>query len=313
MSYFDLQSLSSERRARQLLRRYGIEKKDLPFGKAKVFPPVSNGNQYSSYDYLNLRMHPIVLQAASDALTQHGMSATSSRVLSGELECHFNLEKKLSALYSQDSALLFVSGHTTNTSTVSSLVEPGDIIFMDQYAHNSLQIGASLSGSKSVRFRHNDIEDLSAKLKEHRAKYRRCLIITEGHFSMDGDIPDLGALCGLRDTYDGLLMVDEAHSLGVLGKTGRGVYEEQGIDPSRIDIWMGTLSKSLGSTGGFITANNDVIEHLRYFAPGFAFSVGINAPSCAAAESALDLIPTYTDRIQKLRLNSLYLWKLLFD
>lgn len=312
MSDFQLHSLSSERLARGLMARYGIREGDLPFGQGKYFP-TDNKKQFSSYDYLNLRMHPEVVEAAKDAIERYGMSATSSRVLSGELDCHLELEDKLASLYSQESALLFVSGHTTNTSTVSTLVERGDLIVIDQYAHNSLQIGASMSGAEIKLFKHNDVEDLSLILKNYRSSYERCLIITEGHFSMDGDIPNLPEICKQRDKFNCILMVDEAHSLGVLGENGQGIFEEKKMDPSRVDIWMGTLSKSLGSTGGFIAAKKSVIEHLRRFAPGFTFSVGINAPSCAAASCALNLIPKYKNRITKLRHNSLYLWRLLSD
>ena len=223
----------------------------------------------------------------------------------------FRIEDKLDSI--QESALLFVSGHTTNTTTVSTLVERGDLIVIDQYAHNSLQIGASMSGAEIKLFKHNDVENLSFILKNYRSSYERCLIITEGHFSMDGDIPNLPEICKQRDEYNCILMVDEAHSLGVLGENGQGIFEEKKINPSRVDIWMGTLSKSLGSTGGFIAAKKSVIEHLRRFAPGFTFSVGINAPSCAAASCALNLIPKYKNRITKLRHNSLYLWRLLSD
>jgi len=219
------------------------------------------------------------ISVTSFALQKHGLSTCASRVVAGELPDHTSFETKLANLYDKEAALTFVSGHATNVSTIAALVEKGDLIIADQLSHNSIQTGAKLSSARILRFKHNDPSHLLHLLRRYRHDYHRCLIITEGHFSMDGDIPDLQALCSMRDQFNALLMVDEAHALGVLGSRGLGSHEHLNIDPKSVDIWMGTLSKSLGSTGGFIAASRAVINHLRHSpgAPkdgGHSFDVG---------------------------------------
>ena len=299
--------LSSQRLVQRLMRRNGLKHSDLPFfSKADYIQPVEQ-RQYSSYDYLNLKTHPSVIEAACTALKEHGLSTSASRLMAGELRHHADLESCLAQIYGQESALVFVSGHATNVSTIAALVEPGDLVVLDQYSHNSIQMGVRLSGAKRLVFPHNDLECLQTLLKKYRTHYKRCLLVTEGHFSMDGDSPNLAFLLQLRDQYQALLMVDEAHSLGVLGQQGLGCHEQQGIDPSLVDIWMGTLSKSLASTGGFIAANRAIVQHLRLHASGFSFSVGLNAPCCAAALTALKIFLNEPERVASLQANSRYL------
>lgn len=305
--------MSGPRLTERLMKRFGLQDEDLPYCHSGSQSVIADDRQFSSYDYLNLRRHPQVLEAAAEALYAHGMSTTASRIVAGELDYHQRLENKLAAIYAQEAALLFVSGHATNVSTIAAIVEAGDLILLDQYSHNSLQIGARLSGARVLRFRHNDIDHLELLLSRYRKDHRSCLIASEGHFSMDGDMPDLAALCAVRDQFGALLMVDEAHSLGVLGQRGLGLHEAQQVNPAGVDIWMGTLSKSLGSTGGFIASRTEVIKHLRLYAPGFTFSVGLNAPSCAAAETALELMLEQPGAVQQLQQNSAYLWNKLRD
>lgn len=311
MSQNQLDWMSGPRLTQRLMKRFGLEASDLPYSKDGGQLAIDDCKQFSSYDYLNLRRHPRVLTAAAEALYAHGMSATASRIVAGELDYHHRLEARLAAVYGQEAALLFVSGHATNVSTVAALVERGDLILLDQFSHNSLQIGARLSGARVLRFRHNDINHLEHLLKRYRASHRACLIATEGHFSMDGDSPDLAALCDARTRFHATLLVDEAHSLGVLGTRGLGLHDQRAMDPGGVDIWMGTLSKSLGSTGGFIASRQAVVNHLRFYAPGFTYSVGLNAPSCAAAEQALALIGENVASVHRLQRNSIYLWNTL--
>lgn len=299
--------LSSQRLVQRLMRRSGLKVSDLPFFSSPGRVASPGQQQFSSYDYLNLKTHSHVIEAACEALREFGLSTSASRLMAGELPHHASLEHKLAGVYGQESALVFVSGHATNVSTIAALVEPGDLVLLDQYSHNSIQMGARLSGARRLVFPHNDCERLELLLDKHRSQHRRCLIVTEGHFSMDGDSPDLKDLLRLRDRHHALLMVDEAHGLGVLGCTGLGSHQQQGIDAADVDIWMGTLSKSLASTGGFIAAKRDLIQHLRLHASGFSFSVGLNAPCCAAANAALSVMLDEPERVASLQANGQYL------
>ncbi|MCP9859660.1 aminotransferase class I/II-fold pyridoxal phosphate-dependent enzyme [Cyanobium sp. Cruz-8H5] len=303
----EVPQLASQRLVERLLRRNGLKASDLPFFSKAERDNAPGQKQFSSYDYLDLKTHPLVLQAASEALKEYGLSTSASRLMAGELPHHAWLEAQLAEVYGQESALVFVSGHATNVSTIAALVEHGDLVIVDQYSHNSIQMGVKLSGARRLVFPHNDPAGLERLLVKHRRQYRRCLIVTEGHFSMDGDSPDIHSLLMLRDQHQAWLMVDEAHGLGVLGAGGLGSHQQQGIDPGRVDIWMGTLSKSLASTGGFIAAKQDVIQHLRLHASGFSFSVGLNAPCCAAASAALAVMRNEPERVAALQANGKYL------
>ncbi|MEA5400716.1 aminotransferase class I/II-fold pyridoxal phosphate-dependent enzyme [Synechococcus sp. BA-124 BA4] len=299
--------LSSQKLVQRLMQRNGLQESDLPFFSRSNYIQPLDQKQYSSYDYLNLKTHPSVIEAASVALKDYGLSTSASRLMAGELPHHAALESLLAQIYGKESALVFVSGHATNVSTIAALVEPGDLVVLDQYSHNSIQMGVRLSGARRMVFPHNDTECLQMLLDKYRSHYRRCLIVTEGHFSMDGDSPDLALLLRLRDQYQALLMVDEAHSLGVLGRQGLGCHEQHGVEPGQVDIWMGTLSKSLASTGGFIAASRAITQHLRLHASGFSFSVGLNAPCCAAAHTALKILLSEPERVATLQANGHYL------
>jgi 8-amino-7-oxononanoate synthase len=303
----EVSQLSSQRLVQRLMRRNGLQQSDLPFFLSSDQGVAPCQKQYSSYDYLNLKTHPQVLEAATEALQEYGLSTSASRLIAGELPHHAKLETLLAQVYAQESALVFVSGHATNVSTIAALVEPEDLVVLDQFSHNSIQMGVRLSGARRLIFPHNDIACLEMLLDKHRHRYHRCLIVTEGHFSMDGDSPDLKALLRLRDRHQALLMVDEAHSLGVLGSTGMGSHQHQGVNPGEVDIWMGTLSKTLASTGGFIAANREIVQHLRLHASGFSFSVGLNAPCCAAATAALNVMFNEPERVASLQANGRYL------
>ncbi len=262
--------------------------------------PVVN---FSSYDYLGLNGHPAVAAAAKNAIDRFGTSVSASRLTAGERPVHRDLEAALARLHGTEEALSFVSGHATNVSVIGGLLGPQDLIVSDALIHNSVVEGAKLSGAKRILAAHGDLDALERALKLNRARHRRALIVTEGLYSMDGDMPDLARLVVLKRRYDAWLMVDEAHSIGVLGATGRGVAEEQGIDPANVDIWMGTLSKTFSAAGGYIAGSRALIDILKYTSPGFVFSVGSPPPIAAAARTAICVMLAEPERLARLRGN----------
>ena len=264
---------------------------------------------FACYNYLNLCGHPKVSEAAKAAIDQYGTSASSSRIVSGERPVQRDLEIALAETYQVDDALVFVSGHATNVTTIGHLFDSNDLIIYDELCHNSALEGAKLSGARSLSFKHNDMQDLERLLKDNRMDYKRTLILTEGLYSMEGDTPQLQTMVDLKKHYHAFLMVDEAHATGVLGRTGRGIAEHQNVNTRDVDIWMGTLSKTLSSCGGYIAGSKKFIEYLRYTAPGFLYSVGLSPPLAAASIAALQLMHAEPERVQQLQENS----KLMFD
>jgi len=258
---------------------------------------------FGSYDYLGLNQTSQVAEAAKAAIDIYGTSVSASRVVAGERPLHRELERALADFYGTEDAIVFVSGHATNVSTIGTLMSEGDLILHDDLMHNSAIVGAKLSGATAKSFPHNNLEALQRLLVEHRAKYRNVLVVVEGLYSMDGDIPDLPRLVEIKNRFGAWLMVDEAHSLGVLGETGGGVAEHYGVPSTDIDIWMGTLSKTLGSCGGYICGSKELVMILKFQAPGFVYSVGMPAPAAAAALAALNLLKAEPDRVDKLRAN----------
>lgn len=256
---------------------------------------------FGSYDYLGLNQVAAVGEAAGQAIEKFGTSVSASRVVAGERVFHRELERRIASIYEADDAAIFVSGHATNVSTIAALLNQNDLVLYDAWAHNSVKMGAKLSGATIRNFAHNDSDALEAILKSCRHQYERVLIVVEGLYSMDGDTPDLERFIDVKERYQAWLMVDEAHSLGVLGKTGRGIAEEQNVDFSKIDIWMGTMSKTLASCGGYIAGSRALIELLKFKAPGFVYSVGMSAPATAAALKSIDIMEDEPERIQKLR------------
>jgi 8-amino-7-oxononanoate synthase len=258
---------------------------------------------FSSYDYLGLNGNPAIGAAAKAAIDRYGTSVSASRLTAGERQVHRDLEAALAQLHGVEDAVTFVSGHATNVSVIGGLLGADDLIVTDALIHNSVVEGAKLSGAKRILCPHGDIEAIERALRLNRRRHRRALIIVEGLYSMDGDMPELAALVRLKRRYDAWLMVDEAHSLGVLGDNGRGVAEEQGVDPADVDIWMGTLSKTLASTGGYIAGSRKLVELLKYTSPGIVYSVGTAPPVAAAALAAIELLQREPNRTAKLRQN----------
>lgn len=261
---------------------------------------------FSSYDYLGLNGHPKVVAAAKEAIDLYGTSVSASRLTAGERQFHRDLETALAGLHGVDDAVTFVSGHATNVSVIGGLLSAEDLIVTDTLIHNSVVEGARLSGAKRIQCAHGDLEAFERALRLNRMRHRRALIVVEGLYSMDGDVPDLSALIKLKQRYNAWLMVDEAHSIGVLGARGRGLAEEQNLDPRDVDIWMGTLSKALTSAGGYVAGSRQLIELLKYTSPGLVYSVGCPPPVAAAALSAITMIEEEAWRLQKLRENGQY-------
>ena len=261
---------------------------------------------FSSYNYLGLCGDPRVSQAAKDAIDRYGTSASASRLVAGERPIQRELEEAIADLYEVDDCVVFVSGHATNVTTIGTLFGPKDLIVHDSLSHNSVIEGIKLSGATRRAFAHNDPEALEQVLSEIRGNFERVLILIEGLYSMDGDIPDLPKFIDIKNRYKAFLMVDEAHSLGVLGQTGRGLREHFNIPGKAVDIWMGTLSKSFASCGGYIAGEKALVEHLKYAAPGFVYSVGIAPAMAAASIEAIRIMLAEPERIAGLRERAMY-------
>jgi 8-amino-7-oxononanoate synthase len=277
-------------------------------GHAKALTQVNGQSlvNYSSYNYLGLNGDPRVGQACLEAIEQYGTSVSASRLVSGERAIHQELEQALAEANDCESALTFVSGHATNVTILGYLYNADDLIVHDKLAHNSILQGIRLSGADRLGFKHNDFDDLQQKLSKVRHKYRNVLIIVEGLYSMDGDVPDLPTLVDIKRQWGCHLMVDDAHGLGVLGKTGLGIREHFGLRGDDIDILTGTLSKTLASAGGYVAGSSVLIDTLRFWSPGFLYSVGLPPPATAAALAALRILQAEPERVQRLQHISQY-------
>ena len=260
-------------------------------------------DNFASYNYLGLNGHGDVTKAAKAAIERFGTSVSASRVVAGERPFHGELERALADLHGVEDAIVMVSGHATNVTTIGHLLGKSDLVLTDALIHNSISEGARLSGATRLNFRHNDLDALEDLLAGNRHKYERALIAVEGIYSMDGDYPDLPRLLSLKQDYDAWLLVDEAHSMGVMGKTGRGIAEHFGVDPQAVDIWMGTLSKTFSACGGYIAGSKSLCDYLRATAPGFVFSVGLSPALGAAALASIEVMKREPERIARLQEN----------
>lgn len=256
---------------------------------------------FSTYDYLDINGSERVNSAAAEAMKRYGTSATASRLSSGERPPHRELEKALAELYSTEDCLTYVSGHSANVWTISQLFTRSDLVIYDALSHNSIIQGGIVSGAHRIAFPHNDYDVLEEILATQRASHKRALIVTEGLFSMDGDLPDLPRLLDLKKRYKCFLMIDEAHSLGVIGATGKGVFEHFQCDPRGVDIWMGTLSKTLCGCGGYIAGSRVLVEYLKYNSPGFVYSVAMPPPLAAASVEALRMMHDEPQRVSRVQ------------
>ncbi len=265
---------------------------------------IMNGQElinFANYDYLGMAGDPTVTQAAKDAIDRYGTSVSASRLVAGERVLHRELEQEIAALVGSEASIVYVSGHATNVSTIGHLFGGNDLILYDALIHNSIVLGSQLSGARALPFPHNDWQALDRMLTQMRHQYQRVLVVLEGIYSTDGDIADLPRFVEVKRRHKTFLMVDEAHSIGVLGASGRGVGQHFGLNAADVDLWMGTLSKAFASCGGYIAGAAALIEYLKYTSPGFIFSVGMTPPNTAAALAAIRLLRQEPQRVARLR------------
>jgi 8-amino-7-oxononanoate synthase/acyl carrier protein len=265
---------------------------------------VINGQEmlsFATYNYLGMSGEPRVSEAAQQAVAQYGTSVSASRLVSGQKPVHVELERAIADLLGVEDSIVYIGGHATNESTIGHLLGKNDLILHDGFAHNSIVQGALLSGAVRRPFPHNDWEELDRILTVIRHGYRRVLIAIEGVYSMDGDFADLPRFIEVKKRHGALLLVDEAHSMGTMGEHGRGVGEYFQVSPKDVDLWMGTLSKSFGSCGGYIAGNTELVDYLKYTSPGFVFSVGLPPSNAAAALAAIRLMEEEPERVARVQ------------
>src|SRR6476646_106266 len=267
--------------------RDGCGPGEVRIGKRKVL-------MFGSNDYLDLITHPKVKEAAVQAVKKYGSGCSGSRLLNGTLDLHVSLEHELAAFVHKEAALIFGTGFQANYATLSALTEKGDVMICDHNLHASLVEGALRSPARTVRFRHNDMEHFERCL-ENCPPEEKIFIVSEGVFSMEGDIADLRGIMKLAKPYGARTYVDEAHGIGVLGPTGAGAAEHLGILDD-VDIVMGTFSKSLASVGGFIAGERVVIDYLKHTARPFVFSASLPPASVAAVGQALQIMKKEPER-----------------
>jgi 8-amino-7-oxononanoate synthase len=259
---------------------------------------------WATYNYLSMSGEAEVAAAAKNAVDRFGTSVSASRLVSGEKTIHQELEREIARFVGTEDAITFVGGHATNETVIGHVVGPGDLVLHDAFSHNSLLQGALLSGARRRPFPHNDYDAAEKLLSQMRSQYRRVLVVIEGIYSMDGDFAELPKFIGLAKRHKALLMVDEAHSIGVMGVRGRGIGEHFGVNPEDVDIWMGTLSKALGSCGGYIAGTKTLVRWLKYTCPGFVYSVGLPPAAAGAAIGALRLLQREPQRVERLHANA---------
>jgi len=255
---------------------------------------------FASYNYIGLNGDPRIAAAAKAAIDRYGTSVSASRPVSGERPVHRDLERALARIHGAEDSIALVGGHSTNVTVIGHLLGRNDLVVHDSLIHNSIVQGAMLSGARRAPFRHLDPAAADRILADARPRHGRALLVIEGHYSMDGDVPDLAAFVAVAQRHRAWLMVDEAHALGVLGPRGFGSADHAGMDPNEVDIWMGTLSKSLVSCGGYIAGRKELIGYLKRMAPGFVFSVGIAPPVAAAALAAVEILEREPHRVHRL-------------
>jgi len=257
---------------------------------------------YASYSYLGLVGHPRINAAALAAVEKYGTGTHGVRTLAGSLTLHRELEETIADFKRTEAAVTYTSGYVTNLTVVSTLIGRGDYVISDKLNHASLVDGCLMSGAKFLRFRHNDMEALELRLQQVPSGASK-LVVADSVFSMDGDVIDFPKVVELCQKYDAWLMIDEAHSVGVLGKTGRGIEEHFGMEGT-IDIKMGTLSKTIPSVGGYVAAKKEIINYLRHASRAYIFSAALPPAQAAAAKAAFEVILDEPWRIQKLNANT---------
>jgi glycine C-acetyltransferase len=273
----------------------------LPNGRVHV---IGHGEMImlGGYSYLGLIGHPKINAAAEEAIEQYGTGTYGVRLLAGSLKLHNELEARIAKFKQAEAAVTMSSGYATNLATISSLLRKGDTVICDKLNHASIVDGCMLSFAKFVRFRHNDMDHLERRLRE-ASPDGRILVVADAVFSMDGDIINLPEMARLCQKYGAYLMIDEAHSVGVIGKTGHGIEEHFDLPPDTVDVKMGTLSKTIPSAGGYVAGNADIINFLKHEARAFIYSAAVPPPSAAAAMAAFDVIEEEPWRVEKIQTN----------
>lgn len=286
----------------------GVGDEDNPYGRVHfgmnagvaVVNEIETIN-FASFNYLGLSADPQVCAAAKQAIDKYGTSASATPLLLGETPLHHELEAEIADFLGTEASIVFASGHQTNVATLGHLVGPEDLVIHDQYIHDSSVRGAMLAGAARRSFPHNDAAALDKLLGRIRDRYRRVIICLEGAYSQDGDLCDLPAFIEVKKRHGAMLMIDEAHSIGVLGETGAGIGEHWGVDRDDVDLWMGTLSKALGSCGGYIAAREPIIRFMKFTTPLFIFSTGISPANTAAALEAIRVCRAQPERAARVR------------
>jgi len=271
-------------------------------GGSRVLVNGREMGMYASYSYLGLVGHPKINQAAQKAIDQYGTGTHGVRTLAGSLKLHQELEETIASFKHAEAAITFTSGYVTNLTVVSTLVGRGDYVISDKLNHASIVDGCLMSGAKFLRFPHNDMAALEQRLQQVPDGFAK-LVIADAVFSMDGDLINFPKTVELCKKYNAWLMIDEAHSVGVLGEKGTGIEEYFNM-PDTIDIKMGTLSKTIPSVGGYIAGNKDLISYLRHASRAYIFSAALPPAQAAAAKAAFEVILEEPWRIQKLRANA---------
>jgi len=260
---------------------------------------------FCSNNYLGLANHPRIVQAAQDAVKRLGVGPAAVRSIAGTMDLHLELEQRLASFKGVESSITFQSGFTANLATIPALVGREDAIASDELNHASIIDGCRLSGARILRYTHCDPTDLERVLQENRDLYPRVLVITDGVFSMDGDIAPLDEIYEISRKYNAILMVDDAHGEGVLGKGGRGIVDHFGLH-GKVDVEVGTLSKAFGVVGGIVAGNPLVVEWLRQRGRPFLFSSAMTVPDVAACLAAVDILEESTELVDRLWENTRY-------
>jgi glycine C-acetyltransferase len=271
-------------------------------GGARVLVRGREMGMYASYSYLGLIGHPRINQAAKQAVDKFGTGTNGVRTLAGSLSIHTELEETIAAFKGAEAAVTYSSGYATNLAVISTLMGRGDYVLSDKLNHASIVDGCLMSGAEFRRFRHNDMEDLERRLQQVPEGVAK-LVVADAVFSMDGDVIDFPNLVRLCRQYNAWLMMDEAHSVGVLGRTGRGIEEHFDLEGS-VDIKMGTLSKTIPSVGGYVAGKKELVQYLRHASRAYIFSAAIPPAQAAAANEAFKVILDEPWRIEKLRQNA---------
>jgi len=290
------------------LKEQGLYNRIRTIGSAQGARIVVDGKDvlnFCSNNYLGLANHPKIVEAAKEATKKYGVGPAAVRSIAGTTDLHVQLEQRLAKFKGAEDVITFQSGFTANLGTISALVAKEDVIFSDRLNHASIIDGCRLSGAKIVPYEHNDPGSLEDAIKEHVSNFRRALIVTDGVFSMDGDIAPLPALYEVAKKYDILFMVDDAHGEGVLGKGGRGIVDHFDLH-GKVDIEVGTMSKAFGVMGGIVAGDKRIIEWLRQRGRPFLFSSAVTAPDAAACLAAVDLLEESTELVDKLWDNAKY-------